>query len=165
MCGEDGLPALSVHLAGSLSWSIAGGAEASSESHRRKPHKEIKDVIGRGRRKHCSSSSCSCSSASPASRISCTDPGLSRRTFRSFWLFSKSKSTSKPKVWKNTQRNQIKHDRKTMQRQCCCFVASRVSYCLSIREKYKRPNTALLPLCTLVHLKSLVNTVVFSSTY
>lgn len=74
MCGEDGLPALSVYLAGSPLWSTAGGAEASSESHGHKPHKEIKDVIGRGRRKHCCSSSCACSSAGPASRIACTGP-------------------------------------------------------------------------------------------
>lgn len=119
MCGEDGLPALSVYLAGSLLWSVAGGAEASSESHRQKPHKEIKDVFGRGRRKHSCSFSCACSSERRASRISCTNPWVSRRTFRSFCVFSKS--ISKPQAWKNTQGNKTKHDRKTIQRHCCCF--------------------------------------------
>lgn len=31
------------------------------------------------------------------------------------------KSISKPQAWKNTQGNKTKHDRKTIQRHCCCF--------------------------------------------
>lgn len=133
MCGEDGLPALSVYLAGSLLWSAAGGAGASSESHRQKPHKEIKDVFGRGRRKHSCSFSGACSSEGRASRISCTSPWVSRRTFRNFGVFSKSKSISKPQAWKNTQGNKTEHDRKTIQRHCCCF--SRIFFQLVIYSK------------------------------
>ena len=109
MCGEAGLPALSVYLAGSLLWSVAGGAEASSASHRRKPHKESKEVIGRGG--GSTLFSCTYSSEGTASRISCTGPWISRRTSRRFWAFSKC--IRKPKAWKNTQRNKNQAWQKT----------------------------------------------------
>lgn len=123
MCGEDGLPASPGYLADSLLWSETRGAAAASESHRQKPHKEIKDVIGRGRRK-CSFS-CLYSSEGKANRNSCTGPWASRMTFGSFCLFEICLEVSvcfpKEKNHHQTQ-SRIKHDRKTSQRHCCCFT-------------------------------------------
>lgn len=152
------------YLEASLLWSGTAGADASSESHRQTPHKEIKDVIGRGKRKCPCSFSCVCSSEGKASRSSYTGLWISRMTFGSFCLLSKGKKApANPKHGKILSR--IKHDRKTLQRLCCCFTQP-FSPALHLQGRSKRGPTQLCYLCahwwkavifSLIKLKSLEN--------